>query len=530
MNQPATAPASSLWSPLRNPVFRWLWLATLASNIGSWMHDAGAGWLITSLTDSAVVVALMQTATSLPAFFILLPSGALSDIFDRRLYLMAANIGMAIVAITIAVLTLTGLITAWSLLTLTLLLGAGMAMIMPTWQGIIPEVVQRSDLQNAIGLNTLGVNMSRVIGALIAGQILRLSGSGVVFVCNALSFLFIIVVLWQWKRVPPPVTLPPEKFMSAVSSGLRYAWHSPALKATIIRSVGFYFFACVMWALLPLIARDLLKGNSTTFANLYAAISTGAIISGFMQPKLRKFMNTDQLLTAAALVFGCGISLTALVPVHALALLTLAMCGAAWITVMTCAQMSAQTALPGWVRSRGIAIFQMFFMGSLAIGPVVWGSVTEFTSIRVALLTAAVGVVVATLYTRRWPVSGNAALDHTPSQHWEKPEPVLAVQHEQGPVMINVRYQVASHNQQEFLAEMQMLGRARRRDGATFWQIFEDSGSPGLFVETYVVNTWLDHLRQHERITRHDAQIQTRILTLLIAGTVPVVNRYVSPL
>ena len=529
MSTPA-APASTLWSPLTIKTFKWLWLATLASNIGSWMHDAGAGWLITELTDSAVIVALMQTATSLPAFFILLPSGALSDIFDRRKYLMAGNIGMGLVALTIAVLTLTGHITAWSLLTLTLLLGAGMAMIMPTWQGIIPEVVPRTELQNAIGLNTLGMNMSRVIGALIAGEILRRSGSGMVFVCNAVSFLFIIGVLLTWKRVPPAHTLPPEKFWPAVMTGFRFAWHSPALKATIFRSVGFYFFACVMWALLPLIARDLLEGDETTFSNLYAAISTGAIISGFLQPRMRKVMNTDQLLTAAAFAFGCGISLTALVPSHTLALLTLALCGAAWITVMTCAQMSAQMALPGWVRSRGIAIFQMFFMGSLAIGPVVWGSVTEFTNIRTALLCAAVGVVVATLFTRRWPVSGNDKLDHTPSKHWEKPEPVVPVHHEQGPVMITVRYQVNKLDQPEFLTEIQLLGRARRRDGATFWQIFEDAANPGTFIESYVVNTWLDHLRQHERITKHDAQIQSRIRSLLKADTKPVVNHFIKPL
>lgn len=530
MSQPGAASGQSLWSPLKNPVFKWLWLATLASNIGSWMHDAGAGWLITSLTNSAVVVALMQTATSLPAFFILLPSGAMSDIFDRRLYLMIGNIGMALVAVTIAVLTLTGHIQAWSLLTLTLMLGSGMAMIMPTWQGIIPEVVQRGDLQNAIGLNTLGMNMSRVIGALIAGEILRRTGSGVVFVCNAISFLFIIGVLFSWKRVPPPVTLPPEKFLSAVSTGLRFAWHSPALKATIFRSVGFYFFACVMWALLPLIARDLLEGDSTTFSNLYAAISTGAIISGVMQPRLRKLMDTDQLLTLAAIVFGCGISLTALVPVHTLALLTLALCGAAWITVMTCAQMAAQTALPNWVRSRGIAIFQMFFMGSLGIGPVVWGSVTQFTSIRTALLTAGLGVVVATLFTRRWPVSGNALLDHTPSGHWQPPTPQIPVQHGQGPVMITVQYQVEAGNKSAFLAAMQELGRVRRRDGATFWQVFEDANIPGLYVETWVVNTWLDHLRQHERITRHDAEIQFRIRNLVKADTVPVVGQFISPL
>jgi len=529
MSTPASAQSRSLWSPLSITTFRWLWLATLVSNVGGWMHDAGAGWLITELTDSAVMVALMQTATSLPAFFILLPSGALSDIFDRRLYLMVANIGRALVALAMAILTLTGVITAWSLLGLTLLLGIGMAMVMPTWQSIIPETVPRADLQNAIGLNTLGMNMSRVIGALIAGEILRRTGSGVVFACNAVSFIFILVVLWRWKRVPQPTTLPPEKFLPAVTTGLRYAWHSPALKATIYRSVGFYFFSSVMWALLPLIARVLLEGDSTTFSNLYAAISTGAIISGFMQPRLRKLMNTDQLLTTAAIVFGIGISMTALVPIHALALLTLAVCGAAWITVMTCSQMSAQTALPHWVRSRGIAIFQMFFMGSLAIGPVVWGSVTEFTSIRTALLTAAAGVVVATLFTRRWPVSGNDQMDHTPSQHWQKPEPQVAVSPDQGPVMIMVRYHVETAQQKAFVRDVQLLGIARRRDGATYWQVFEDAQNPGQFLETYVVNSWLDHLRQHERITRHDAQTQNRIRSLVIAGTEPVVSHYICP-
>jgi MFS family permease len=529
MSQAAASKNSSLWSPLKQSVFRWLWLATLVSNIGSWMHDAGAGWLITSLTDSAVVVALLQTATSLPAFFILLPSGALSDIVDRRLYLMVGNIGMALVAVTIAVLTLTGLITAWSLLTLTLLLGAGMAMIMPTWQGIIPEIVPRSDMQNAIGLNTLGMNMSRVVGALIAGEILRRTGSGAVFVCNALSFIFIIAVLASWKRVPPVNPLPPERLMPAITTGLRFAWHSPALKATIFRSMGFYFFACVMWALLPLIARDLLEGDETTFSNLYASISTGAIISGFLQPRFRQVLSTDQLLTAAAWLFAVGISLTALVPSHLLALLSLSLCGAAWITVMTCAQTSAQLALPAWVRSRGIAVFQMFFMGSLAVGPVVWGAVTELTSIRTALLTAAVGVVVATLFTRRWPVSGNAQMDHTPAQHWSKPEPVIAIAPEQGPVMITLRYQVAPTEQAAFLVEMQLLGKVRRRDGASFWQVFADTHQPEHFVETYVVSTWLDHLRQHERITRHDAEIQTRITRLLKVGTTTQESHFIAP-
>ncbi len=427
-------------------------------------------------------------------------------------------------------MTLTGLIGEWTLLIFTLLLGINIAMIMPTWQSIVPEVVPRADLQGAVGLNTLGMNVSRVLGSLIAGAIIAVSGSGAVFVCNAVSLLFIIWVLLRWKRVPPVNPLPPERLWPAILTGLRFTRHSPPLQATIFRSIGFYFFASVMWALLPLIARDLLEGDERTYSYLFAAISIGAIGSAFLLPTLRKTMNNDQLITRAGLVFAAGISITATVQNHMVALLALCLCGAAWITVMTCAQLSAQTALPNWVRSRGLAVFQTFFMGSLAIGPVVWGGVAEVTDLPSSMLIASAGLVIACLFTRRWPVSGNDQMDHTPSKHWEKPQPVLPVQHDQGPVMITVRYQVNKLDHREFLSEIQLLGAARRRDGATFWQIFEDAGAPGVFVESYVVNTWLDHLRQHERITKHDALIQSRIRSLLKADTTPVVNHYVSPL
>src|SRR5690606_31773463 len=266
-----------------------------------------------------------------------------------------------------AVMTLSGWIGPWSLLLLTLLLGINIAMIMPTWQAIVPEVVPREHLQAAIGLNTLGMNVSRVLGSLIAGVIIAMAGSAAVFICNAVSLIFIIVVLLQWKRVPPETALPPERFTRAIATGLRYARHSPALQATIFRSIGFYFFASILWALLPLIARDLLQGDERTYSYLFAAISTGAIGNALILPRLRRRYNNDQLITRAGLVFAIGIATTATVHVHALALLALCVCGAAWITVMTCAQMSAQTALPNWIRSRGLAVFLTFFMGSLGI-------------------------------------------------------------------------------------------------------------------------------------------------------------------
>ncbi|MGA0807133.1 MAG: MFS transporter [Pseudohongiellaceae bacterium] len=522
--------ASSAWSPLRIATFRWLWLATLVSNIGSWMHEVGAGWLMTSLTSSPVMVALMQTATSLPAFFVLLPSGALSDIVDRRKYLLAANIGRLVVAALLAVMTLAGWIGPWTLLLLTLFLGINIAMIMPTWQAIVPEVVPREHLQAAIGLNTLGTNLSRVLGSLIAGVIIAASGSGVVFICNALSLLFIIGVLLQWKRIKPESALPPERFRDAVATGLRYARHSPALLATIYRSIGFYFFASILWALLPLIARDLLEGDERTYSYLFAAISIGAIGNAMVLPRLRRRYNNDQLITRAGLVFAVGLTLTATVHVHALAMLALCVCGAAWITVMACAQLSAQTALPNWIRSRGLAVFLTCFTGSLGIGPVVWGGIAELTNLPTAMLVSAAGLVFAAWFTQRWPVSGNDQMDHTPSRHRRKPQLAIAVQHEQGPVMVNVRYEVAAAQLQDFLQEIQLLGKVRRRDGASFWQIFEDAARPGSYVEAYVVASWLDHLRQHERISRQDARVQQRLRDLVIPGTEPVVTHYVNPL
>jgi MFS family permease len=521
--------SASPWSPLKLTTYRWLWLATVVSNIGSWMHETGSGWLITTLTDSPVVVALLQTATSLPAFFVLLPSGALSDILDRRLYLMSGNIGMMVIAAITAVLTLSGTIEAWSLLLLTLFRGIGTAMIMPTWQAIVPEIVPRSELQAAIGLNTLGVNVSRVIGSLVAGFIIVSFGTGMVFVVNALSLIFVIVTLWRWKRVPPQTSLPPEKFTGAVLTGLRYTRNSPALLATIYRSVGFYFFASVMWALLPLIARDLLQGDATTYSHLFAAISIGAIVSAFMIPYMRRRYDNDQLITYASRFFALGMSITALVHIHIVAMLALCLCGATWITVMTSAQMSAQTALPNWVKSRGIAVFLTFFMGSLGIGPVVWGAITDWTDLPTAMLAASIGMLISSQITQRWPVSGNDQLDHTPSHHWRKPELKVAITPEQGPVLVEVRYQVAPERTAEFLREIEQLGLGRKRDGAVFWGVFEDVSEPGTYVESYSVSTWLDRLRQHERISRQDAQTQARIRTLLREGTEPVVQHFVTP-
>lgn len=529
MSEITAPPSMSPWTPLKNNrVFLFLWIATLVSNIGTWMHDVGAGFLATTLTDSAFIIALMQTATSLPAFFLLLPSGALADIFDRRLYLLTANIGMAIVAALLGILTLTGHVQVWSLLLITLLMGIGTAMVMPAWQSIIPEVVSKKDLPGGIALNTMGMNISRVLGAFIAGIILAAAGPGAVFVTNAVTFTLIIIVLIRWQRKPILSDLPPEPLVPAVKTGFRYARHSPALLFSIYRSIGFYFFASVMWALFPLIARDLLGADEFRYGMLFGFISIGAIINALFMPRLRARFNNDQLITMASLVFATGMIITALTQIYVVALFTLALCGSAWITVMVCAQTAAQTALPNWVRSRGMGVFLTFFMGSLAIGPAVWGGLAQLTSLPTAIYTASICLSLAAFYTRRWPVSGNESLDHAPSNHWKAPQPDIEIQPGQGPVMICLGYQVKEACRQDFLNAMEQLGMARRRDGAWEWNIMENIKAPGYFQEFYLVHTWLDHLRQHERISNQDAMIQAQIKTFLVEGTKPVITHFIK--
>jgi len=526
---PATGKSMSPWTPLRNSrVFFFLWIATLVSNIGTWMHDVAAGFLVTTLTDSEFIVALMQTAFSLPAFFLLLPSGALADILDRRLYLLTAILGQTVIAALLGFLTLTGLIEVWSLLLLTLLLGVGTAMVMPAWQSIIPEVVRKEDLAGGIALNTMGMNISRVLGAFIAGVILAMAGPGAVFVTNAVTFTFIIIVLVRWKRSPLDTALPPEPLLPAVKTGFRYARHSQALLFSIYRSIGFYFFASVMWALFPLIARDLLNADEFMYGMLFGFISIGAIINALFIPRLRARFNNDQLITGASLVFATGMIITAMTQVYVIALFTLALCGSAWITVMTAAQTAAQTALPNWVRSRGMGVFLTFFMGSLAIGPAVWGGLAQATTIPTAIYVSSTCLVLAAMLTRRWPVSSNEGLDHTPSRHWKQPEPAITIDHGQGPVMVCITYQVKDNARTDFLLAMEELGKARRRDGAWEWNVMENIRQFGSFQEFYLVETWLDHLRQHERISKQDAMIQARIREYLVEGTLPDISHYIK--
>ncbi len=522
-------PRTTAWSPLRIPLFRALWIATIASNVGTWMHEIGAGWLMTTLSPTPVMVALVQTATFFPLLILALPSGALADIVDRRHYLLVVQLWLAAVAILLGVLTLTGITSAWMLVVLTFGMGIGMAMMLPAWAAVTPEIVPREELAGAISLNAMGMNVARAIGPALAGVIVTFAGTGAVFIINAVSFLGVMVVLYRWDRQVAATSLPAERFFSALRTGWRFARNHAPLHRAVFRGMGFFVFASASWALLPLIARVRIGGGPGTFGVLVACIGAGAVAGALLLPWLRARMSRDGLIVGGTLLYAA--SMLALAWLDHLPTLIPAMIasGVAWIAVLSSLQVSAQLALPDWVRSRGLSVFMATFMGSMALGSLGWGAVAQATSIPLALTLAAAGSALGALFTRHWRVSGMEDIDLRPSMHWPQPNVHESVNPDRGPVLVTVAYTVEPSHRQDFLELVNELGRRRRRDGAFGWGLVEDTEQPNRFLEYFMGESWLEHLRQHGRTTEADRLLSNRVRELLVPDTRPEIEHFVAP-
>lgn len=524
----AQAPPSSPWSPLRHRIFRVLWLASIFSNIGSWMHEVGAGWLMTSLAPSPLMVALVQAATTAPVFLLALPAGALADIVDRRRYLIATQVWMMVAAAVLGVLTLAGWTTAPLLLVLTFALGIGTAMMMPAWGAMTPELVPRAELHAAISLNTVGMNVARAVGPALAGLIVAAAGPGVVFLLNAISFLATIAALHSWKRAPRESELPAERLAGAVRAGLRYARHSPELRAVLARGVAFFVFASSAWALLPLIVRQELHSGPGTYGLFLACMGTGAIAGALLLPKLRGRASRDRIVAGTTLLYVAALlALAHSGNVYAAGSAMLLM-GAAWISVVASLMTATQTALPGWVRARGLALFWVVFMGGMAAGSALWGQVASWVGIPMALTMAAAGALLGIAATWRYKIGLHDVVDLSPSMHWPTPLWSDELELDRGPVMVTVEYQIDPANAVEFARAMHHMRRIRRRDGAFMWELFNDVEAPGRMVETFMVESWIEHLRQHERVTVADRDVSERVRRFHVGSEPPRVTHLVA--
>ena len=515
------APPASAWSPLRQSVFRALWIASVVSNVGSWMQDVGESWLMTSLTLSPLLVALVETAGSLPVVLAALPAGALADIVDRRRLLLFMQAWMGMVALAMGAVALMGLMTPGRLLSLTFLLGIGSAVSNPAWQAIVPELVPASDLPAALSLSGVAVNIARAIGPAVGGLIVAASGPWAVFLLNAGSFLAVFFVVYRWKPAPRASKLPPEEIISAMRAGTRYLRHSPELQTVMIRCGAFIICASALWAMLPQQARRGLGLSSFAYGVLLGCIGFGAIAGAWLLPRIRERIAINKLVAAGTTLFA--LATVALAYVHSFALLALAlvMGGIAWISVLSALNISAQTATPSWVRARVMAIYLLVFTGGLAGGSALWGFVAGRAGISNALVLSAAGLVIGLPVTWRYHLVGQTSLSLTPSLHWPEPVVVIDTNANEGPAITSIEYRIDPKTAEEFLDALKDLRRIRLRDGAIRWNVLRDSADRERYVEVFVTESWGEHLRQHERITAEDRKVEQRVQAFHVGSRPP---------
>ncbi len=513
--------------PLANPLFRALWIASIASNVGTWMQDAGSGWLMTSLTSSPLLVALIQAATTLPIFVFALPAGALADMVDRRKLLILSQILAVGAAAALAVLTWLGLTNALTLLCIEATLGFAAGLSGPAFQAITPELVDRDIMPRAIALNSIGVNIARAIGPALGGLTIAAFGPAAVFAANAMLTGSVAVVLYRWNRRVTPSHLPPEHFVSAVLAGLRYARGAPLLKAVLIRTFVLFLFASALLALLPLIGRRTLGLRADQYGLLLGAMGVGALAAAVVMKRLLAGITPDRLLSASAAVLGVAMLGLAFSRSLLPALGAMAVAGAAWIIIVSTLNGAAQSATAGWVRARSLAIYLVFFQGALAAGALLWGGLASYTGTAIAIAAAALGMLASLPLAWIFPLAGR--MDLEPSLDWQMPVVRLDDPEDRGPVMITVEYRIDPQQLGAFGDAMRLLERARRRDGAYQWGLFEDTTAPGVMIEYFLVASWLEHLRQHERRTRDDVPVQARVTAFHLDADPPRVRHLVAP-
>ncbi|MGG5809257.1 MFS transporter [Falsiroseomonas sp. CW058] len=522
-------------TPLRHPAFRLLWLANLCSNTGMWMQNTGAGWLMTELAPSPLMVSLVQVSALLPVFLLALPAGALADILDRRLYLIAAQAWMALCGTLLAVLTFAGVLGAWGLLALTFAIGAGTAMNSPAWAATTPEVVPRQDLTQAIVLNGIGFNLTRAIGPAIGGFTVALAGPEATFALNALSFIVVIFALVAWRREEPRRTLPKEHFLSAMRAGIGFVRASPPLRATIIRGCVFFGFLAAIWGLLPLLVREQLRLGPEWYGATLAAMGVGAVTGGFLLPALRRRLDRGGTVVAACILGGASLALLGQAGHWSVAILAMLGFGFAWIAGASTLQASAQLAAPAWVRARAIGIYQLGTFGALALGTALGGWAGEVFGLSPALgafgLACGLGAVMVRHLSIEPPAS--PALPAGPPAPVPKPEPAAAVlapllTGESGRVLEVVRYVIDPADRARFLATMAESRHVRLRAGALAWQLYEDVAHPERWVELWVVESWTDHLREADRLTEHDRAVLARANALHRGDAPPEAARYLN--
>lgn len=513
--------ARSHRSPLHNPTFRAIWIAGLASSIGTYMHNVGAAWEMTDLTESVTAVALLQSATSLPVLLFGAVGGALADIVDRRRLLISMQLLAAAVTGALALTASTDELTPTILLGFTFTMGALSALGTPTYLSIFPSIVPRSELASAMGLQSLTTNLAQAIGPLAGGLIVANLGVAWVFGLNALSFLTMVVALRSWhpKRADPH--LPAEHIGRAIAVGVRYVRHEPRMLALLARGALQGFAIAGFVALIPAVARGQIHLESTGFGAMSAGAGVGALITATRLTWLRDRLGPDGLFALSGILYVAAMLVLAAATSLWVGMIATALGGAAYLIFMATVSTAAQAVLPEWVRGRGLAVMLVVLQGAFALGSASWGWMGDSTSVDTALVLGAVFTMVQGVFGRVFSLKPAMSADPTPALVFPDLNPTTSVHASDGPVLVTVSYRVEDGRQQAFIGVMRAVGRARRREGAVRWDVYNDVDRPGHVVESFTVATWAEHERQRRRTTAEDVDLTRLVHTYLVDGHPP---------
>jgi MFS family permease len=497
---------SSAWGPFRSADFTRLASAQFLSNVGGWMQTVGAQELMLTLTTSATLVALIQTAAGLPVVLFAIPAGALGDLVDRRRLLIGSQSFMLLAAAVLAALAFAGLVTPLALLGLIFAVGIGQTLTAPTWQTLQPELVAPEDRTQAIALGAVNQNLSRAIGPAIGGALYAATSAAALFLVNAVSFVPVIGAVARWRGgARPAPAAAPEHVVNAIRAGARYIASSPALRVILLRAGLFMVFANSIWALLPLVARSRLHLGSGGYGLLLGGVGIGAVIGAAALPRLRARTSSTILMLAGTIVFAAVALSLAYVRVVPLAALALVVGGVAWILVLSTLNSQYQSTLPIWAKARGMSYYLVTFQGGGALGSAAFGIVAQHAGLTGALVAAAFGLALVALVGVRLPFKEIAPEDLLPAGDWPDPQLLIPPTSER-PVLVSLEYWPSPGREQE-LVEALYAGRyARRRTGGTHWRLWRDAADPGHVLEEFVVGSWAEHLRQHERVSRRDQE------------------------
>jgi predicted MFS family arabinose efflux permease len=532
-------------SPFKSKLYRILWIAALFSYIGMAMNDIGASWLMASIAPNPLFVSLITTAASLPIFLFAIPSGILSDIFDRRNILLFACTYMFIISTVLGILTISGLTTPTVLLILTFALGAGITMIrtpiIPTMSGLVP----RTEVPSALTLSALASNIGRVIGPMAAGFIVAAIAPWAVFFLNSISFIGMLIILNRLPKKPDILphseqyqqqrqqsSLPPENIIRAIRVQLRYVRHSNAAHVLIIRAGLFTLCSSALLSLLPLLAKRELGLDSTGFGLLLGSFGMGAIIGGIIiLPRLRSRVSVESLITGSIAILAIVIFIMGYARDFDILCIVMGLGGAAYIAILSEFYTIGMKSAPKWIGARVLAIYLLILNGGLVVGSLLWGTIANIFGISVTLLVSSLSLGATIIARKRYSSSLLDDLDFTPaSDHWSllPPSSVIPSQKE-NQALITIEYnKIDSKLSFEFEQRVRELGRILKSEGMAYWEIFQDSTDNGHYIEIRIADTWTDHMRQHEYVTKNIKVMEDGIRDLIKDCPKPIISHYIG--